>query len=183
MSKQLDIEELREQFESRYRRDKERKLERHPIDNDQYIIGSVNRDWLVWCECAKANGILKEIEEQIDMDVERERINYLNNIWKGYNRITLDREDFDMMVNRLVNKCSQITNLKAENERLKGDKWISFKDEMAPVGQCLVYRNRIFAGFPVNETIILNVREHWAKEDMLDVWDCWQPLPTEPINK
>ena len=68
-----------------------------------------------------------------------------------------------------------------EIERLRGElesrEWVSIKEEKPPAGLTLVNRCRMFVGEPINETIILEIKESWTKEDLLGVWDRWQPLP------
>jgi|LGOV01.1.fsa_nt_gb hypothetical protein len=70
-----------------------------------------------------------------------------------------------------------------EDKKISNSGWISLEDEKPPKGLNLVHRDRMFAGSIVNEVIILDVKESWTKEDMLDVWDNWQPIPETPVNK
>ena len=68
-----------------------------------------------------------------------------------------------------------------KHETVEG--WNSIRDIKPPAGLCLVNRCRMFEGIPVNKTIILNVREEWTREVLLEVWDYWLPLPEPPVNQ
>lgn len=85
----------------------------------------------------------------------------------------------------LESKIKTIDNLKAENERLKGDKWISVEDRLPePLRKCLVYyRRSIHESWCIGFSLYNTSKQFAVNGDGIVTPTHWQPLPNEPINK